>query len=215
MVNFYHGFVPHAAKFLQPLYQALAGGKTRPRSLEWTNDMSKGFVDTKEALANTTLLHHPIQGAQTALTTDASDTALGAVLEQKSGDIWRPLAFFSRQLRKPERIYAAFDRELLGIHLAIKHFRYFLEGRQFTVFTDHMPILAALHKTTEPTSGRQARQLAAIAEATTDIQHVSGKDNVVADALSRIEPVADAPGHVTDEDIADDTPGFLCNAISP
>ena len=72
---------------------------------------------------------------------------------QKSGNVWKPLAFFSCQLCKPERIYAAFDRELLGIHLAIKHFRYFLEGRKFTVFTDHRPILAALHKATEPTSG--------------------------------------------------------------
>ena len=96
MVNFYHCFIPHAAKALQPLYQALTGGKTRPKSLEWTDDMVKGFVDTKEALANTTLLHHPVQGAPTALTTDASDTALGAVLEQKTDNVWKPLAFFSR-----------------------------------------------------------------------------------------------------------------------
>ena len=158
--------------------------------------MVKGFVGTREALANATLLHHPVQGALTALTTDASDTALGAVLEQKSGSVWKPLAFFSRQLRRPERICAAFDRELLGIHLAIKHFRYFLEGRKFTVFTDHRPILAALHKATEPTTDCQARQLVPIAEATTDIRHVSGKDTVVADALSRIGPAAqcEVPG---------------------
>ena len=78
-----------------------------------------------------------------------------------------------------------------------------------------MPILAALHKTTEPASGRQARQLAAIAEATTDIQHVSGKDNVVADALSRIEPDAGAPDQVIGEDLLNEAPGFLCNAIAP
>ena len=212
MVNFYHCFIPHAARALKPLYQALSGGKSRPKSLEWTDDMTKGFIDTKEALANATLLQHPIQGAPTALTTDASDSALGAVLEQKVGNIWKPLAFFSRQLRKPERVYAAFDRELLGIHLAIKHFRYFLEGRNFTVFTDHMPILAALRKSTEPTSGRQARQLAAIAEATTDIRHVSGKENVVADALSRIGPTG--PDQVTGEDIPKEAPGFLCNAVA-
>ena len=90
---------------------------------------------------------------------------MGAVLEQRISGKWRPLAFFSRQLRRAERNYATFDRELLGIHLAIKHFRYFVEGRRFTVFTDHKPIVAALRKATEPASGRQARQLAAIAEA--------------------------------------------------
>ena len=98
-----------------------------------------------------------VQGALTALSTDASDTALGAVLEQKIGKDWQPLSFFSKKLNKAELKYATFDRELLGIHSAIRHFRYYLEGRKFTVYTDHKPILAALHKTSEPNSGRQAR----------------------------------------------------------
>ena len=134
-----------------------------------SEDMTKAFEATKEALADATLLHHPVQGAPTVLTTDASDTALGAVLEQKTGGVWKPLAFFSRQLRKPERNYAAFDRELLGIHLAIKQFCYFLEGRTFTVYTDHKSIPPSLHKISEAVSVCQARQLAAISEATTDV----------------------------------------------
>ena len=85
------------------------------------------------------------------------------------------------------------DRELLGIHAAILHFRYFLEGREFTVYTDHKPIVAAIKKKTELKSGRQSRHLATISEFTTDIQHVTGKDNVVADALSR------APVHPVDQ----------------
>ena len=80
MVNFYHWFVPNAAKTLQPLYQALAG-RSRPKTLDWSEDMVKSFEATKQALANATMLHHPVQGAPTALTSDASDTALGAVLE--------------------------------------------------------------------------------------------------------------------------------------
>ena len=97
MLNFYHWFIPHAAQILQPLYQALTG-KPRPKALCWTDDMVKGFESAKRALANATMLHHPVQGAPTALTSDASDTALGAVLEQRIGNVWRPLAFFSRQL---------------------------------------------------------------------------------------------------------------------
>ena len=90
--------------------------------------------------------------------------------------------------------------QLLTMSSAIIHFRYFLEGGPFTIFTDHNPIVSALKKSSEPASGRQARQLAAIAEATNDIQHVSGKDNIVADSLSR-------PGIIsqdTIEDIPDD-----------
>ena len=86
MVNFYHGFKPQSAEKLRPLYQALAGGKTRQKILVWSEEMLKSFNITKEALANARMLHHPIKGAPTALTSDASDTALGAVLEQKTGN---------------------------------------------------------------------------------------------------------------------------------
>ena len=79
------------------------------------------------------------------------------------------------------------------------------------MYTDHMPILAAIHKSTEPTSGRQARQLSAIAEATTDIQPVAGKDNVVADALSRIGPFPVEADE--EEEVLHQDPGFLCNQL--
>ena len=101
-------------------------------------------------------------------------------------DVWQPLAFFSRQLRAPERKWSTFDRELLALHLAIRHFRYFVEGRHFVAFTDHKPLVFAFRKALDPWSSRQQRHLACISEHTTDVQHVAGKDNFVADALSRI-----------------------------
>ena len=99
--------------------------------------------------------------------------------------VWVPLAFFSKKLRPPERKYSAFDRELLALYLGIRHFRYFLGGRHFTAFTDHKPLTFCMSKTSEAWSSRQQRQLSYISEFTTDIQHVQGKDNSVADTLSR------------------------------
>ena len=61
-----------------------------------------------------------------------------------------------------------------------------LEGRIFTVYTDHKPLVHAMLKETEPWSARQQRHLSFISEFTTDIQHIPGKDNVVADCLSRL-----------------------------
>ena len=215
MVNFYHVFIPNAADILKPLYEALSGNP-RPKELHWSSEMDQAFNEAKRRLVNATLLHHPVPGATTALTTDASDTAIGAVLEQQVDHHWQPLAFFSRKLSKAEKNYATIDRELLGIHAAILHFRYFLEGRQFTVFTDHRPIVAAMKKKSELKSGRQTRQFATISEFTTDIQHVSGKENVVADALSRAPCPSEDP-----EDVGCDIHpmrGFLAhyvNAIQP
>ena len=131
------------------------------------------------------MLAHPSPSAPTALTTDASDFAVGAVYEQWVGDAWQPLAFFSRQLSPRERKYSTFDRELLGLFLAVRHFRFLLEGREFTAYVDHKPLTHAMSKTAEPWSDRQQRQLSYISEFTTDIQHVAGKSNVVADCLSR------------------------------
>ena len=168
MVNFYHVFVPGAAEVMKPLYKTLSV-KPRPKELEWTSELDLAFQKAKRLLADATLLHHPVPGARTVLTTDASDVAIGAVLEQKIDEHWQPLAFFSRQLNKAERNYATIDRELLGIHSAVLHFRYFLEGRDFTVYTDHKPIVAAMKKKSELKSGRQSRHLATISEFTTDI----------------------------------------------
>ena len=52
-------------------------------------------------------------------------------------------------------------------------------------FTDHKPLIFAFHKSADPWSPRQQRHLAYISEYTTDVQHISGKENFIADALSR------------------------------
>ena len=147
--------------------------------------MTQAFDNIKKALAKATLLAHPRHDAPISLTTDASDRAVGAVLQQWTDESWEPLAFFSKKLRPPEQKYSAFDRELLALYLGIRHFRHFLEGRKFTAYTDHKPLIFCMSKVSEPWSNRQQRQLSYISEFTTDIQHIQGKDNPVADSLSR------------------------------
>ena len=122
-----HRFIPQAAAIMRPLFQALAG-KNKPNTLEWSEEMKAAFERTKQALTEATLLTHPRGNAPTSLTVDASDITVGGVLEQKINGKWYPLAFFSKQLSSVERKYSAFDRELLALHISIKHFRYFLEG---------------------------------------------------------------------------------------
>ena len=157
-------------------------------TLKWSDELDEAFMTAKEALAQATMLVHPHADKPTALTVDVSGTAVGAVLEQNSdGSDWKPVAFFSRKLWPAEQNYSAFDRELLAAYLAIRHFRYFLEGRSFTLFTDHKPLTFAISKISDPWSPRQQRHLAYVSEFTTDVRHIEGKDNTVADTLSRGE----------------------------
>jgi RNase H-like domain found in reverse transcriptase len=95
------------------------------------------------------------------------------------------LGFFSRRLSVTEQNYSTFDRELLAAQAVINHFLPQVEGRQFQLWTDHKPLVAAMTRVTPPASGRQQRHLAFIAEHTCDVRHTPGVDNVVADALSR------------------------------
>ena len=196
--NFYHRLMPNVAEVQEPLYELLNRHR-KPNSnkyassdiLEWDDITHDAFVRSAQAVANAVALHHPIADAPIGLFTDASDKAIGAALNQRIGDDWQPLGFFNKKLNEAQRShrYSAYQRELLAIKEAIRYFRHQLEGREFTVFTDHKPLTTALTKKQDGATDKTIRDLEFIAQFTTDIRHISGEDNVVADALSRIETV--------------------------
>ena len=163
--------------------------------LKWNKDAESAFSESKQILANATLLVHPDSTAQLNITCDAGDVAVGGVLQQFLNGMWQPLSFFSKKLNPAETRYSAFDRELLAVYVTIKHFRHNLEGRNFFVNTDHKPLTFVMSSVTERASLRQTRHLAFIAEFTTDIRYVKGETNFVADALSRpsVSAIHDGP----------------------
>lgn len=188
MVNFYRRFVPGIAAITKPLEALLLGRNTNGRrTISWNDSARSSFAAVKEALANATLLVHPDPKLPLSLTVDASDVAYGAVLMQRNGATWQPLGFYSKRLSNAQTKYSAYDRELLAIYAGVKYFRHMLEGRQFAIFTDHKPITFAFQQKVEKFSPRQSRHLDFISQFSTDIRHLSGKENIVADALSRVE----------------------------
>ncbi|GBN84551.1 Transposon Tf2-6 polyprotein [Araneus ventricosus] len=137
-----------------------------------------------------TLLVYPSPDARLSLTCDASDRALGSVLSQEENGEWKPLAFFSRKLTPAEQRYSVYDRELLAVYASVRHFSYMLDGRNFTIYTDHKPLIYAFTQKHEKCSPRQIRHLDWIGQFSTDMRHISGSLNVVADSLSRISEIA-------------------------
>ena len=150
--------------------------------------MQSSFTTAKDLLAQVVRLAHPVPGAALSVVTDASATHVGAALQQWSSGAWQPLAFFSKKLSETETRYSTFDRELLGAYLAVRHFRFALEGRQFCLLTDHKPLCSALRRVSPPWSARQQRHLSFLAEFTDDIRFLPGDLNPVADCLSRPSP---------------------------
>ncbi|XP_064458870.1 uncharacterized protein LOC135369139 [Ornithodoros turicata] len=82
LLNFHRRFIPGCARIVQPLTDLLRAPKSATSLLSWTPEVGASFVEAKIALANATLLVHPLPSAPTRLMTDASTTAAGAVLQQ-------------------------------------------------------------------------------------------------------------------------------------
>lgn len=190
MLNFYRRCLPHAAHTQAPLNSYLVDSrKNDKRKIDWTPEAEAAFEKSKLGLANFALLVHPCVNSPLRLVSDASDFAMGAVLEQLSEGCWQPLAFFSRKFSPSQCNYSAYDRELTAIYESIKYFRHWLEGQKFQIFTDHKPLVYAFSQRAEKASPRQLRQLSFIAEFSTQITHITGSENVVADTLSRISAI--------------------------
>lgn len=140
LVNYYRRFVPRCVAVLHPLHLLLSTHEGAARELLWTDDAEAAFQEIKRHLADATLLAYPQPGVPQCVTVDASDAAVGAVLQQLNKGVWQPIAFFSRKLTPPEQRYSTFGRELLAVYAAIRHFRHYLEGTEFFIMTDHKPL---------------------------------------------------------------------------
>ena len=82
MLNFYWRVIPGAARMLKPLTDALKGKPQK--ELMWTEEMKASFSRSKEALCHMATLAHPDPAARVFLAVDASDTHVGAVLQQQA-----------------------------------------------------------------------------------------------------------------------------------
>lgn len=189
-INYYRRFIPRAVENQRLLQQLIPGNKKNDTSkIQWTVESTNAFEKCKNDLADNALLVHPLHDAELALEIDASKFSTGAALHQIVDGHKQPLGFFSQKLNPAEKNYSTYDRELLAMYKAVKHFRYMVEGRYFFILTDHKPLTTAFFQKPEKASPRQLRHLDLIGQFTTDIRHIPGEENVVADFLSRIQSI--------------------------
>lgn len=181
LLSYYRKFIKDLAKITKPLTKQLKGKKT----VEISEDYKNAFEHAKTLLCNDPILTYPNYEQPFILTTDASNYALGAVLSQGQVGKDRPVAYASRTLNDTETNYSASEKEMLAIVWAVKHFRQYLYGTRFTVYTDHQPLIYINNSKNNPKLIRWRLQLA---EYEYDIVYKKGKLNTNADALSRMQP---------------------------
>ena len=149
----------------------------------WSDECQQAFDNLKTLLTSAPVLAKPRLSLPFVLTTDASDKSVGAVLSQVMDGESRVIGFFSRKLNPAETRYSVTDKEALGVILACRHFYHFLWGNKFKVFTDHQPLTHIFTRKTK--SPRMTRWALEMRDFWYSIHYVKGKDNVVADDLSR------------------------------
>ena len=146
-------------------------------------DCETVFLDLKHALLSASILVAYCDDGQYVLDTDASDTALGAVLQQEQGGKLHVIGYASQTLTPSETRYCITRRELLGVVYGLKKYRQHLLGWPIIVRTDHAALMY-LMKTPEPV-GQQGRWLDLLSEYDITIQHRPGRVHGNSDTLSR------------------------------
>jgi RNase H-like domain found in reverse transcriptase len=180
MVNYYRDMWRRRSHLLAPL-SALVSKK---KQWNWTEECQRSFEEMKRIMSKETLLAFPDFEETFHIYTDASDYQLGAVIMQKG----KSLAFYSRKLNAAQKRYTTGEQELLSIVETLKEFRNILLGQKLVVHTDHKNIIYG-----NLTNDRIARWRLLLEEFGPEYVHVAGEDNVVADALSRLDMQARTP----------------------
>ena len=179
LANYYRKFIKDHAAICAPLTELLK----LDVPYQWGEREQQALDDLKAAMTKGPVLATPDPEKGYILYTDASDFAVGAVLMQEQNGEQRTIAFESTKLDATQRRWPTHEKELYAIKHALEKWRCYLLGRPTVVYTDHCSLKYFL---SQPTlTDKQIRWMEFINAFDLDIRYKPGKDNVVADAMSR------------------------------
>jgi len=182
--NYFRRFIEKFSDIAKPLYSLLK----KNSEYIWSEDCEKAFQSLKAKLSKPPVLAHPNYSKPFFIFTDASADGIGACLMQtddSSPSLMRPIIFFSKTLNKAQRRYSTTKKEALGLVTAVKQFQYIITGYPTIVLTDHRPLIYMFSKKL-PADAAMARWCLTIQSFQLELKYFPGKQNVVADYLSRL-----------------------------
>ncbi|GMF33555.1 unnamed protein product [Phytophthora fragariaefolia] len=181
LANYLHKFSANCADMARPLTNLLK----KDAVWSWTSEAQQAFEAIMSSLQSAPILALPDENRLFSVVCDASDFADGCALLQVDAEgRERVVSFQSRQLKAAEKNYPGHDKEFLAMKYVLVKFRvHLLCQKPFMIYTDHASLRTA---TSSPhLSQRMARWLSVFAEFNLAVEYKSGKQNVLADALSR------------------------------
>ncbi|CAF4593243.1 unnamed protein product, partial [Rotaria magnacalcarata] len=196
--EYYRKFIPKFSTIAAPLHTysptTLNQQKTNKRSkFELSDAPREAFHKIKNILTTDLILGLPDDTLPFKLQTDACVDGIGVVLLQVNSDGDRPLAFMSKKLTKTQTNWPTIEQECFAIVQAVEKWDKYLRGCEFTLETDHEPLVNFSNK--EQLNKRCNRWRLKLAEYRIHVKHIQGKKNNMADYLSR------SPVEAAEEDI--------------
>ena len=177
-------FIPDLTHVLSPLRELLK----KNVAFVWTPEQEHAFIQAKRILTSDLLVQPFDPTLKSELLTDAARLGgLGYALIQRHSDgSLRLIQCGSRALSSPETRYATNELEMLAVHYAVKDCHFYLYGANFTVVTDHKPLLGTFAKALcDVENTRLQRIREKLVGYNFNITWVPGKIHLIADALSR------------------------------
>eukprot|EP00253_Pinus_taeda_P007499 PITA_07499 len=178
--GYYRRFIENFTKIASPLFKLL----TKDCEFKLDPDFQSAFETLKTRISEAPILRGPNWKLPFHISTDALDIALGAVLGQK---YLVPYAIYytSKNLTPTELNYTVTKKAFLAIVHAINKFRHYITSYETFIHTDHSAIRYLMNKPI--TNGRVTRWLLLLQEFNITVLDRLGKQNTVADFLSRIQ----------------------------
>ena len=183
MAGYYRRFCPNFAAVAEPLTQLLS----KRVKFIWSERCDKAFEELKAMLQSAPVLAAPDFRSPFKLAVDASDVAAGAVLLQEDDEgVEHPVCYFSKKFNKSQRNYSTIEKECLALVLALQQFEVYVSssGLPIVVYSDHNPLVFIQKMKNK--NQRLLRWSLMLQEYVLEIRHIKGKDNVIADCLSRV-----------------------------
>lgn len=180
LADYYRKFVKDFSQISKPLTSLLK----KEARFEWSNLCQHSFKQLKDMLTTELLLQHPDFTQPFLITTDASNSAIGAVLSQGQVGSDLPISYISRTLNKAEANNNTTEKELLAMVWAVKQFRHYVFSHKFYIVTDYQPLTWLF--TVADFGARLIRLRLKLEEHDYEIIYKPGVLNTNADALSRI-----------------------------
>ncbi|GJP45092.1 hypothetical protein CLOM_g4485 [Closterium sp. NIES-68] len=169
-LSYYCRFIPNFSKTAKPLNQLLR----KDEGWKWWKEQERAWTTLKEAVKTALLLKLPNPDEPFLLYTDWSSSGMCTVLCQEEKGTERVVAYVSRSCSPAESNYSSYEGEGLAAVWAVELFRPYLQGRKFTLVTDHQPLLWLM--TNQTLKDRNARWAMRLQEFEFDVKHRPGKD---------------------------------------